>query len=293
MKVVGFTFIRNAVKFEYPIVAAIQSILPLCNEVVVAVGNSEDQTLDLIRSIAPHKIRIIETIWDDNLRVGGKVLADETNKALAAISTDAHWCVYIQGDEVLHEQDVPVLLSAMQRYVDDKAVEGLLFHYKHFYGSYHYIGDSRKWYRKEIRIIKNNLNIQSWGDAQGFKKNGQKLKVAQVPASVYHYGWVKNPFFQKQKQKYFNKLWHSDDWVKKNVTETDQYNYFEIDSLVPFVGTHPTYIAEKVKQQDWEFKFDINRKKFTFKEAFLYYFEKWTGYRLFEYKNYIIVKYYK
>ena len=53
MKVSGFTFIRNAIKYDYPIVEAIQSILPLCDEVVVAVGNSEDDTLALIQNIDP------------------------------------------------------------------------------------------------------------------------------------------------------------------------------------------------------------------------------------------------
>jgi len=50
MKVSGFTFVRNAIRYDYPVVEAIQSILPLCTELVVAVGNSDDDTLQLIRS---------------------------------------------------------------------------------------------------------------------------------------------------------------------------------------------------------------------------------------------------
>ena len=84
MKVSGFTFIRNAITYDYPIVEAIRSILPLCDEVVVAVGNSEDATLQLIQSIDP-KVRIIETVWDDTVREGGRTLALETDKAYAAI----------------------------------------------------------------------------------------------------------------------------------------------------------------------------------------------------------------
>ena len=44
MKVTGFTFIRNAVKFDYPVVEAITSILPLCDDFVVAQRKSEDET---------------------------------------------------------------------------------------------------------------------------------------------------------------------------------------------------------------------------------------------------------
>jgi hypothetical protein len=104
MKIAGFSFIRNAVKYDYPIVEAILSILPLCDEFVIAVSKSEDNTLKLIRSIGSPKIRIIETVWDDSLRKGGAVLAQETDKALQAVSDDVDWAFYIQRDECLHEQ---------------------------------------------------------------------------------------------------------------------------------------------------------------------------------------------
>src|SRR5436190_7182423 len=136
MKVSGFTFVRNAVRLDYPVVEAIQSILPLCDEVVVAVGNSEDGTLDLVRSIQSDKVRIVETVWDDTQRVGGRTLALETDKALAAVSVDADWCFYIQADEVVHERYYPSIIEAMKLYKDDRRVDGLLFHYQHFYGSY-------------------------------------------------------------------------------------------------------------------------------------------------------------
>ena len=86
MKVAGFTFIRNAVRYDYPVVESITSLLPLVDELVVCVGNSDDSTLALIESIASPKIKIFHSVWDDSLREGGKVLAVETNKALAAVS---------------------------------------------------------------------------------------------------------------------------------------------------------------------------------------------------------------
>src|SRR6478735_2743781 len=172
MKVSGFSFIRNAIKYDYPIVEAITSILPLCDEFVVAFGNSDDETEKLIRSIDSEKIRIIPTVWDDSLREGGAVLAVETNKAFDAISADSDWCFYIQGDEAIHEQDFPKIKEAMLKWKDHKEVEGLLFNYRHFYGSYDYIGDTRRWYRKEIRIIRNDKRIRSYKDAQGFRIEG-------------------------------------------------------------------------------------------------------------------------
>src|SRR6478672_5293005 len=104
MKVSGFTFIRNAVINDYPIVEAITSILPLCDEFIVAHGNSSDNTLELLQNINSSKIKIIDTVWDDSLREGGRTFALETDKAFEAISKDTDWAFYIQGDEVIHEK---------------------------------------------------------------------------------------------------------------------------------------------------------------------------------------------
>ena len=132
MKVSGFSFIRNAIKLDYPIVEAITSILPICDEFVIAVGKSEDDTLALIQSINSPKIKIIETIWDEALREGGRVLASETDKAFSHISPDSDWAFYIQGDEVVHEDYLPLIKKLMEKWKDDLNVEGLLFNYKHF-----------------------------------------------------------------------------------------------------------------------------------------------------------------
>ncbi len=287
MRVSGFTIVRNAIKYDYPVKEAILSILPLCDEVIVAVGKSEDNTMELIKSIPSEKIKIIETVWDDTLREGGKVLAVETNKAFDAIPPKSDWAVYIQADEIMHEKYYENIRAAMMKYKDDKQVEGLLFNYTHFYGSYDFVGDSRRWYRKEIRIIKNDKQIRSYKDAQGFRKNNQKLRVKAIDAYIYHYGWVKPPEAQQAKQKTFNKLWHDDEWMKKNVANTDSFDYSQIDSLAHFKGCHPKVMQERINAINWKFDFDPTRKKLSLKNYLLYKIEQFTGWRIGEYKNYI------
>ena len=266
MKISGFTFIRNAIILDYPIVASIQSLLPICHEVVVAVGQSDDDTLALIKAIDP-KVKIIETVWDNTLRKNGQVLAVETDKALAAIDPKADWAVYIQGDEVLHEDDYPAILTAMQKHLSNELIDGLLFEYLHFYGSYDYVGVSNNWYKNEIRIIKPNRGIFSFRDAQGFrKKPNQKLKVAKANARVFHYGWVKNPVAMQRKQEDFNKLWHNDAWVEKHVKIATSFDYeHHVHELARFEGTHPKWIAERIAQRNWTFNADISIKKRTLK----------------------------
>lgn len=290
MKVTGFTLIRNAIKYDYPVVEAITSILPICDEFIVAIGNSEDETLQLIKNINSPKIKIIETIWDDSLREGGQVLAIETNKAFDAISTDTDWCFYIQSDECVHEKHLASIKEAMQKYKDDKWVDGLLFNYVHFYGTYNYIGNSRRWYRKEIRIIKNDKNIRSYKDAQGFRKtDNSKLNVKQIDAEIYHYGWVKTPKAQQAKQENFHKMWHDDEWMKKNIAQVEEFDYSQIDSLEEFKGTHPKVIQERINVVNWNFKFDKSHIKISLKDKVLLFIERTTGWKVGEYKNYKVI----
>jgi len=286
MKVSGFTFVRNALRFDYPVVESIGSILPLCDELIVAVGKSDDGTRELIASIQSSKVKIIDTIWDDALRAGGQVLAVETNKAMDAISPDSDWAFYIQADEVIHEKYHDPIRSAMERWVNHREIEGLLFNYLHFWGSYDYIGDSRRWYRNEVRIVRNDKHIRSYQDAQGFRKDGRKLKVARANATVYHYGWVKPPQAQQDKQKTFHRYWHNDVWMKNKVPKSTEYNYSEMGYLVPFTEGHPAVMKQRIDSQDWVFQYDHHLGQTTFKEDFLYFIEKNTGWRIGEYKNF-------
>ncbi len=294
MKVVGFSFIRNAIHYDYPIVEAIASILPLCDEIVVAVGNSDDATLALIEKIntdlGTTKIKIIQTIWDDTLREGGQVLAEETNKAFDAIGEDADWCFYIQGDEVFPEAYIEEVRSKMERYKDDKQIEGLLFNYLHFYGSYDFVGDARQWYRREVRILRNDKSIRSYKDAQGFRKNGKKLNVKHLDAFIYHYGWVRHPEAQQRKQKTFNKYWHDDTWVQEKIPDVTTFDYTQIHALQRFTGVHPRVMQQRIAHLNWQFSFDpTSQNHYTRKERLSRWFEKWTGWRVGEYKNYRII----
>ncbi|GAB2813972.1 glycosyltransferase family protein [Ferruginibacter profundus] len=287
MKVSGFTFVKNAIKYGYPVVESITSILPVVDEMIVCLGDSEDDTNNLIASIGSDKIKMIHSVWDNNLREGGKVLAVETNKAIAATAADSDWLFYIQADEVVHEQYHTTIVDAMNRYASDKRVEGLLFNYHHFYGSYKYIGDGRSWYSKEIRIIRNNKGIKSYKDAQGFRwEDGRKLNVKLIDAYIYHYGWVKNPLTMNRKKENFGTLWDGESGKNKVVKEA-AFDYTNIDSVTLFKGTHPAVMKELVAKEDWNVELDIQKKNFkNTKHRVLYFIWQKFGWRPFEYSNY-------
>ena len=289
MKVCGFTIVKNAAKLYYPIKESILSILPLCDKFIIALGDcdSDDTTRELLESIGSPKIEIFDTVWDKTLQKGGKVLAVETNKAFDAIPAEYDWCFYLQADEVVHEEYHSEIKAAMEKYLNDTEVEGLLFKYRHFWGTYDYIGINRQWYRQEIRIIRNDKAIRSYGDAQGFRRNDKKLKVAPVNAYVNHYGWVRPPEIMSKKNLNFAKLYH------ENIDDTVPivaFNFDEVDAVKKFEGTHPAAMQERISQLNWKVNIDESKIKMTFRDKMLFIFEKITGYRLFEYKNFILIR---
>ncbi|HMP91264.1 MAG TPA: glycosyltransferase family 2 protein [Phnomibacter sp.] len=291
MKVVAFTIVRNAVKYGYPARESILSVLPLCHQMVVAVGNSTDGTREMVEAIADPKIIILDTIWDDKLTKGGAVLAVETNKAYQAIDADADWCIYIQADEVLHQLDYATIHHAMQQHLYDKRVEGLLFRYHHFWGSYDYVGASSKWYPFEIRIIRKRPDIFSYRDAQGFRKHpNKKLRVKKIEASVYHYGWVREPQTMHQKVQGVGQFWNGEE--KADATkqyDAQNFDYNEVDSLKIFEGTHPPVMAERIARINWQFNYDLSHNKLPMKEKLKNWIEQITGKRPFDYQNYKII----
>ncbi len=290
MKIAGFTIIKNAVTNDFPIVEAIKSILPVVDEMIVLIGDSTDETIALIESIGDSKIKIHHSVWDKNLRKGGSVLAVETNKAFQLIDDTFTWAFYIQGDEVVHEKYHANILAACEKYAKDEAVQGLLFRYKHFFGTYDYVGDSRKWYAHETRIIRNNKAISAYKDAQGFRIGSSKLPVAALDASIYHYGWVKSPAQMRKKQKESAAFWNDDTKMSAINASPDHYDFTGFDSLEKFTDTHPNVMLDRIQQKNWISDVDISKKNFSFKNRILYYFEKWTGMRPFDFRNHHIIR---
>ena len=290
MKIAGFTIIKNAVVNDFPIVEAIKSILPVVDEMIVLIGDSTDAPIALIESIGDPKIKIHHSVWDKNLRKGGVVLAVETDKAFQYIDASFDWAFYIQGDEVVHEKYHSTIIDACHKYKSDNAVQGLLFKYKHFFGTYDYVGDSRKWYAHEVRIIRNNKKITAYRDAQGFRIGKTKLPVAAINASIYHYGWVKSPEQMRKKQKESSVFWHDDTQMQKIISSPDYYDFSGFDSLEKFTDSHPAVMKERIIQKNWVIDLDISKKKFSLKNLILYYFEKWTGIRPFDFRNYKVIR---
>jgi hypothetical protein len=291
VKVSGFTFVRDAVRLHFPIVPAIRSILPLCDELVVNVGVSNDGTLDLVRSIGDPRMVIFESRWDEGNLERGRVLAEQTDLALARCQGDV--CLYVQADEAIHEDDHPALRRAFDRLHADAALDGLLFDYVHFYGSFQTVGVSRRWYRREVRAVKGGIGVRSWRDAQGFRigqgDGARKLRVARSGARMFHYGWVRPPDSQKVKLAEMMRLYHGEAARERELATRFEYDSGE--KVLPFEGSHPTPMRKFIEAADWPFLPRPRKLRLShLREDLLDLFESATGIRIGEYRNYELVR---
>lgn len=308
---------KNAWKLYYPMKQAVMSILPIVDEFIVVLGDSDpdDRTREEIESIGSEKIRIINTVWDIEKYPRGMEHAHQTDIAMRHCSGD--WLFYLQSDEVIHEKYLPVIRERCRQLLDDREVEGLLFKYRHFWGDYWHYRDSHCWYRKEIRIVRNDPDIHSWESAQSFRRipdfDGRnyrqqegtfKLRVADVDACVYHYGWVRPPEVMKNKIKAFST---NHKGAKKVQVMVDQklfeghFDYGPLGRLPRFEDTHPAVMKDWIDRFDWKEQLRekgplstnrIRNKHDKLKYRVVSWIEKnlLFGARLGEFRNYKLVK---
>src|SRR5450755_4342815 len=239
MKISGFTFLRNGQKLGYPFVGSIRSVLPLVDEFVIALGPCDDDTEKMLRDIGDPKIRIIPTHWNERLRsdysVKGFVFGQQ--KSIALFNCTGDWAFYLEGDEVVHENDLPKIRAAMEKHLGDPRVEALAFDYLHFYGNANTYAWSPRWYRSEVRILRNT--IPAWGPKGLFftvldsQLKARYPRAAHTGATIYHYGWVRSEAEMESKASAVRKFWRD--------TPRAKVDYSQIDpaTLKLFSATHP------------------------------------------------------
>ena len=221
----------------FPFEASIRSLLPLVDEFVVVVGQSNDDTLARIHAIGSPKIRVIETIWNERMADRGFVYAQQ--KMIAQFACTGDWAFYLEGDEVVHEAELANIRASVDKHHANPAVEALVFDYFHFYGTPDFVANSPAWYRRECRLIRNTIRSyapdgQYWLITANHKK-GRNPQAALANAHIYHYGWVRSNEAMQKKLDQVSKFW-------SHGAPTIRYSQFDAQVLQPFTGTHPELV---------------------------------------------------
>lgn len=284
----GFTIVRNAVKLDFPIVPAIRSVLEVCDEVVVNVGRSEDDTRDLVAAIADPRVRIIDTEWDFSQR--NVMLSIETQRAMDACR--GAWGIYIQADEVLHERGARLLQEKVREWDGDARVEGLVVKYLHFYGGFDTIATSHRWYRREVRCVRLGKDIRPYQGAQGFRVGPEyrKIRARLTDAEMFHYGWARPAAAIREKREISKTIYP---WTRERLARDLARGDLEwIPLLRRFTGAHPQAALEWIAARAHDPERVIGPRRLK-PEHLRFYLSDWierlTGARLFEFRNYELV----
>ena len=284
----GFTLVRNAVKLDFPIVPAIRSVLEVCDEVVVNVGKSEDDTRELVASIKDPRVRILDTEWDFTKK--NIMLSIETQRAMDACA--GSWGLYIQADEVLHEHGARILKERVAEGDRDDRVEGLLVKYLHFYGGFDRIATSRRWYRREVRCIRLGKDIRPYQGAQGFRvgPSYRKIRARPTDAEMFHYGWARPAKAIREKLEISKTIYP---WGGNRFDKEQARGFLEwIPLLRDFGGTHPAAAREWIAARSHDPERVIGPARFKPEHVRFYisdWIERLTGARVFEFRNYEVV----
>lgn len=274
MKISGFSMVKNADKLYYPVKEMILSALPLVDEFIIAIGDcdKDDDTRNLVESIDTNKIRIIDTVWDIEKYPRGMENAHQTDIAKSLCKGD--WLLYLQADEAIHEDDIPTIRQNCEKYLNNKAVDGFLFQYYHFWGDYDHYHFSHAWYKREIRIVRNDPEIHSWESAQSFRRipnfdginyrqqqGTYKLNVVELNARIFHYGWVRPPELMKKKTKALDTIHKGSDKVEK-LEKTNYYtfDYGPLNRLKKFKGSHPSAMSSWIEKFNWRDRLQYSGK---------------------------------
>ncbi len=310
MKISGFSFVRNGIKLYYPIVEAIKSILPICDEFVIAIGagDEDDDTRAQVAAINDPKIRIIDTVWEEKYFKRGMINSYQTDIAMKECSGD--WLFYLQADEVVHERYLPIIQKRCEELLNDNRIEGLLFNYTHFWGDYDHYHGGHGWYPHEIRIVRNLPKIHSYQSAQSFRwfdtydnprqeTGTRKLNVARVDAHIYHYGWVRPPHLMQNKRRSLDSVHWGKSRAEEHYAKAPSYfDYGPLNLLAQFQGTHPAVMKDMISSFDWQDKLQFYGKPNKFRAPHKHELVKYRLISLLEkitgpigtFKNYKLIK---
>lgn len=258
MLISAFTFARNTDKLYYPVKESLISVLPIAEEVIVALGagDADDKTEEIINSIGDERIKIFHRVWDPALFANSRIFAHETDFALSQCK--GAWCLYLQADEVLHEDDMNAILGACKKYEHDPEVEGLLFRYEHFWGDYEHLIETHGLIRNEIRVVRNGIGAYSYKDAISFRKrDNEKLKVVKIPARIFHYGYMRPPYLMGAKRKIHNDIHHGRNGAEE--IEKPSFDWGPLGGLDKFKGTHPKVMTGWIEKFNWANSLDFRK----------------------------------
>jgi glycosyltransferase involved in cell wall biosynthesis len=247
MLVSGLTIVRNGVRLNYPFMEAIRSALDICDEYIVVAGDSDDETLERLHSIDDPRLRIVNSHWSPWVRPGKYLLAQQTNVGLGLCR--GRWCLYLQANEVIHENSLPRLRELMEQQADNLEVEAFLLERLTLWADYRTcVAVYPRRFKYSLRIVRNHIGMYSIRDAMSFAVfdnfsiHGRFPRAMDSGEDVYRYGYVHSPRQQAVKLSEAVHKFDADDLPSDDY----HYHFYPRQFLARYDGPHPSVMADRI-----------------------------------------------
>lgn len=246
----GTIIVRNAIKQDYCIVEAIDSLSPAVDEVLVGDCGSDDGTAEMLLGSLKRWSNVKLVCGIDWECINGRErLSKITTDLKNMLCTD--WHFNLQADEILHEDSIHSILAAVRESRE-------AYHVRRF----NLWGSSKTMVRLDLpkgkpvsdvvcRLAKTRYD--SFGDAESLNAPGARNRIDSI--SIFHMGFVRDK--KKHVGKILNMQGHvfkmnPDPRVIKMQEEGrafDPSEFFTPDQLEP-APELPKYIKEWAKERD-------------------------------------------
>lgn len=237
----GCTFIYNGLKFDYCFRETIQCLKDLCDEVVICAIPSDDGTIEAIRPLLDAKTKLIivdEELW--NATHGKERLSYFSNIAIANLTTD--YTIYIQGDEVLHQDSFKAIREAIETGKNGFMCSRLNL-WRDPYSMLKVEGNRNPCSPQVIRLAKRQYRCI--GDAESLNAQASFDYVNDI--LIYHAGFVRKREVMKSKVQWMQTKVFDMAEYDKRLDAHEQFepmDYFEPHELVPIPKPLPKYIQK-------------------------------------------------
>jgi hypothetical protein len=242
MKIYGFSYIRNGESIGYPYFEAFQCMAEFCDHSYIAVGDSTDGTREKLASLA--KVTLIDTIWEEKMRVDGAIFSQQANLALAEVRKNhkVGWALHLQADQILCQKDFSKLREDFET-AERSGADGLSMRFIHFWQTPEKIAHSKRWFPQTINAVKVDSKGISVGDSQSL---GNCTKVFDSDITVFHYGHALGDKYAEKKQRALHRWWHKDAAIDKVMKKSKKKDAQE--PSLRFLGAHPIWMRERLNQ---------------------------------------------
>jgi len=257
-------FIRNGIYYDYPFKEAIESALPVADNIVICECFSDkDNTLEELEKIQqqhPDKIEIVQHDWVSGPRSFEK-LSSIGN--YASLFLDNEWVWQLQADEVIHEDSYKEIRERIQN--TNPEISAMKVHYKHLLANYETEFDFC--YTEIIRLARKGSGWKLIGDACQLDRE-DKSGVQDTSIQVFHYGKVHAGDVGWQKEWDFQQLFTDIGFPDPKMKEMEKkfgekycdYVYLfessiEEGKVRKFQGVHPLVMNRRIaefKEGGWE-----------------------------------------